>query len=260
MKSNGTRLLAMAGFAVAAALVFAAVTIGWVAPQGTAPASAQSQTETTRPSQITVRGTGSVSAKPDLIKMSVGVAQQDGTVKAAQAKVSATTDALVAKIKEAGVDEKDYRTSQYSVEPVMDFGYSGDKGSPNQTPKLTGFRVTNMLDITLRDPAKAPDLLDALTSAGASTIYNVNYAFADPDSLAKQAYDDAVKDAEVKATKLASLSKMQLGKIVSVTDSSANVPGPIYSGDMTGGKGGAGAIYPGQQSVQADVIVTYEAK
>lgn len=259
MKSNGTRLLAIAGFAVAVALVFVAVTVGWVVPQATTSANAQSQNETTHNSQITVRGTGSISARPDLLKMSVGVAQQDSTVKAAQAKVSATTDAMIAKIKAAGVEDKDYRTGQYTVEPVMDYGFAPEKGGPNQTPKLSGFRVTNMLDITLRDSAKGADLLDELTSAGANTVYNVSYTFADPDGLAKQAYENAVKDAEVKATKLASLSKVQLGKVVSVTEASANVPGPVY-GDMASGKGGGGAIYPGQQSVQVDLIVTYEAR
>src|SRR5437868_2980246 len=105
MKSNGARLLAIAGFTLAAALVFVAVTIGWVVPQGTTPANAQSQGEATHASQITVRGTGSIGAQPDLLKMSVGVTQQDNTVKAGQAKVLATTDAMIAKVKAAGVED-----------------------------------------------------------------------------------------------------------------------------------------------------------
>lgn len=259
MKSNGPRLLAIAGFTLAAALAFVAFTIGWVGPRGTSSANAQSQNDTNRPSQITVRGTGSISAAPDQIKMSVGVTQQETTVKAAQDKVTATTDALVAKLKEAGVADKDYRTGQFSVEPAMDYGFPGKDGSTSQTPKLVGYRVTSILDITLRDTAKVADLLDALTTAGANTVYGVNYTFSDPNSLTQQAYDSAVKDAESKATKLAGLSKMQLGKVVSVTEASANVPGPVYN-DMAAGKGGGSAIYPGQQSVQVDLIVTYEAK
>lgn len=224
------------------------------APAPTATAAATQQPKTTT---ITVRGSGSVSARPDTIRMNVGVAIMDTTVKGAQAQVSKATDAMIAKLSAAKVTESDYRTSQYSVEPVMDYGT--DKGGGQQTPRLTGFRVTNILEITLRDASKAPDLLDQLVSAGANTVYNVNYTFADSDALSKQAYDSAVKDAQVKAERLAGLSSLTLGRIVNVTDSSANIPGPVYP-VMDGGKGGGGgAVYPGQQSIQSDVIVTYEA-
>jgi uncharacterized protein YggE len=252
-------LLAIAGFTVAAALVFVAVTIAWAPARGngsTAAAQTQGQTDA---AHITVRGTGSINATPDQIKLNIGASFQESTVKAAQDKVTAAIDKIVAKLKAAGVDAKDYRTGQYNVEPVMDFSGS-DKGGSPQTPRLAGFRVTNVLEVTLRDPSKASDLLDQLVEAGANTVYNISYTFADQDSLARQAYNGAVKDAETRATRLAALSNIKLGKIVSVTEASANVPGPIYGDYAGGGKGGAGAVYPGQQSIQVDVIVTYEAK
>jgi uncharacterized protein YggE len=187
------------------------------------------------------------------------VSLQENTVKAARAKVSAVMDALVARLKAANVAEKDSRTSQYSVEPVLDYG-NGDKGTNvPTTPKIVGIRITNILQITLKDPAYETDLLDALVSAGANTIYNVNDTFSDPDTLAKQAYDQAVKDAETKAIRLANLSGLKLGRVLNVTDGAASSTVPTYYDKAAGmGAGGAG-IVPGQQSVGVDVIVTYEA-
>ena len=49
--------------------------------------------------------------------------------------------------------------------------YAAEKGgAPSQTPTLTGFRVSYILDITLRDSAKAPALIDDLVAAGANTV------------------------------------------------------------------------------------------
>ncbi len=254
MKSESSRLLAGVSIMASTALVLAAFSVVWLSPREASTAKAQA--DSIKPSQITVRGSGSISVKPDTLVMTVGASIQDSTVKAAQAQVTAVMDSIEAKIKAAGVAEKDYKTVQYNVEPVMDYGSSPEKGGAG-APKLVGFRVINMLEVTLRDTTRAPDLLDELTSAGVNTIYNISYTLADADSLSKQAYDKAVKDAEERATRLASLSNMNLGRIISVTEPSANQLGILY-GDMGKGAGGGG-VFPGQQNLQIDVIVSYEA-
>ena len=253
MKSDNSRLLAGISIMASTALVLAAFSVVWLSPRDASTAKAQ---DGAKPSQITVRGTGSISVKPDTLVMTVGASIQDNTVKAAQAQVTTVMDAIVAKLKAAGVAEKDYKTVQYNVEPVMDYGSNPEKGGAG-APKLVGFRVVNMLEVTLRDTSKAPDLLDELTSAGVNTIYNISYTFADADALSRQAYDQAVRDAGERAARLAGLSNMNLGRIISVTEPSANQPGILY-GDM--GKGAAGGgVFPGQQNIQIDVIVSYEA-
>jgi len=254
MKSENSRLLAGVSIMASTAFALAAFSLVWLSPREASTAKAQS--ENVKPSQITVRGSGSISVKPDTLVMTVGASIQDATVKAAQTQVTAVIDAIEAKLKAADVEEKDYKTIQYNVEPVMDYGSSPEKGGAG-TPKLVGFRIVNMLEVTLRDTSKAPELLDQLTSAGVNTIYNISYTFADADSLSKQAYDKAVKDAEERATRLAGLSNMTLGRIISVTEPSANQPGIIY-GEMGKGAGGGG-VFPGQQNIQIDVIVSYEA-
>ena len=255
MKSGNNRLLAGVSIMASTALVLAAFSLVWLSPREAATAKAQA--DTPKPSQITVRGSGSISVKPDTLVMTVGASIQDTTVKAAQTQVTAIIDAIEAKLKAAGVAEKDYKTVQYGVEPVMDYGSSPEKGGAG-TPKLIGFRVINMLEVTLRDITKATDLLDQLTTSGVNTIYNISYTLADADSLSKQAYDKAVKDAEERATRLAGLSNMNLGRIISVTEPSANQPGILY-GEMGKGAAAGGGVFPGQQNLQIDVIVSYEA-
>ncbi len=254
MKTGNSKLLAGVSVMASTALVLAAFSVVWLSPREAS--SVKAQADSIKPSQITVRGTGSISVKPDTLLMTVGVSIQDSTVKAAQAKVTAAINDIEAKIKAAAVADKDYKTVQYNVEPVMDYGSNPEKGGA-VAPKLIGFRVVNMLEVTLRDTARAPELLDELTSAGVNTIYNISYTFADANALSKQAYDQAVKDAAERATRLAGLSNMNLGRIISVTEPSANQPGILY-GEMGKGAAGGGVI-PGQQNIQIDVIVSYEA-
>jgi uncharacterized protein YggE len=258
MKTGNNRTFALVSVALSVAMLLGVFAVVWLVPREASTASAQSQGDGTKVPQITVRGSGSISAKPDMLVVNVGASYQESTVKGSQSKVSAAMDAVVEKLKAAGIAEKDYKTVQYSVEPVMDYGNGMEKGGMG-VPKLTGFRVTSMIEVTFRDPLKAPDVLDQLVSAGVNTIYNVGYTFSDPEALAQQAYEKAVKDAEARATRLAGLSKLTLGRVIDVTESGANLPGPVYDKGMGAG-GGVGMMYPGQQSVQVDVIVTYEAK
>jgi uncharacterized protein YggE len=255
MNTQSNRLMGVLGGAVAVALVLAALLLAWTWGQSGGPARAQ--TPATAGSQITVRGSGTVNATPDLLKLTVGAAIQDSTVAAAQDRVTAITEALVARLQAAGIEAKDYRTAQYNVEPVMDYG---SKGEPNAAPQLIGFRVTNLLELTLRAPEKAPALLDSLVAAGANTLYVQGYTFSDPAALRQAAYEAAMADAATSAARLASLSGLTLGTVVSVSDAGATGPVlPVDKGGMGGGSAAMGAVYPGQQTVQVDVVVTYAA-
>jgi uncharacterized protein len=268
MKSNNKLWVVMSGVA-AIALLFGALLSAWMLPQGAAaqsrPDSGKTDTAAPatpiKPSQITVRGSGIVTAVPDTLVINIGVVMQDSTVAAAQTKAGAALDAMLAKLKAANIDAKDYRTIQYNVEPVMD--YSGGAKGPeaaNQPPQLVGFRVTNILEVTVHNAAQGPELIDSLVAAGANTIYNVSYTFGDRAAIEKQAYDGAMKDAADKAGRLAGLANQQLGRIVSISEAATGgaVPMPV---DAKGGMGaGSAPIAPGQQTIGVDLVVTYEAQ
>jgi uncharacterized protein YggE len=254
MNTQSNRLVGVLGGAMVVVLALAVLMLAWTWSQGGGAAKAQTATPG---SQITVRGSGTVNATPDLLKVNVGATIQDSTVAAAQSRVTEITAALVDTLKTAGIAPADYRTVQYNVEPVMDYG---SKGEPTATPQLIGFRVTSMLELTLRAPEKAPALLDSLVAAGANTLYVQGYTFSDPAALRQAAYAAAMQDAATSAARLASLSGLSLGAVVSVSDAGASGPVlPVDKGGMGGGSAAMGAVYPGQQTVQVDVVVTYAA-
>lgn len=256
MKATNSKTLAIASVALSMMLILGAFTAAWLLPRDAAPASAQSNGDSTsKPSQVTVVGTGIISVKPDAAKVTVGVSFQENTVADAQSKADSVMAAIIEKLTQAGIAEKDYRTTQYNVEPVMSF----DNPKAGSGGTLVGFRVTNMIEVTLHDPAQAAGLLDSLVSAGANTIYGINFFVSDTNKVAQQAYDQAVQDARTRAEKIAALSNLTLGKIVSVSENGAGPAVPLYDKGMGIGMGGGGSVAPGQQTIQVSLVVTYEA-
>ena len=94
-----------------------------------------------------------------------------------------------------------------------------------------------------------------MTSVGANTIYGTYYTVSNTNELTKQAYADAMKDAQDRAEKIAGLSDLSLGKIVSVSE----VSSAPYSAPVREGMGGGSYLAPGQQTISTSLIVTYEA-
>lgn len=206
--------------------------------------------------RISVRGSGAVSARPDMANLQVGVSIQNPSLEAAQSEAASKMDALIGNLKAAGIAEKDINTTQYNVEPVMDY-------RDGQAPTVTGFRVTNVVEVKIRDLSKASKLIDDLVKSGANTIYGLNFGFADPTAVMKQAREAAVKDAREKAEQLAGLNGVTLGSVLLVDDGGANVPPPVIEAKVANSMAQDAAlppINPGQQEVRVEVSVVYGIK
>jgi hypothetical protein len=135
---------------------------------GVAP-KAESQDLPTSPSQdslraITVVGVGAVNLVPDVAQVNVGAEARADTVSEAKAVIDSQMVAIHAALKEMGIDGKDIQTSHYSIhyerEPV--YGMPAGPVMENQG----GYRVSNMLCVTVRDVEGAGDVVDAAVEAG----------------------------------------------------------------------------------------------
>ena len=148
---------------------------------------------------ISVTGSGTVYGEPDLALLELGVDVTDEHVSAASDEADRTVRAVIAALSAAGVAEKDIRTASYNV-------WREDRYDSNNAPTIPLYHVSNTLNITVRDVSKVGDLLAASLEAGANTVNNVQYTFANPDVLARQARELAMQDALAKAQQLADLA------------------------------------------------------
>jgi uncharacterized protein YggE len=282
MKTGSNRVLVALGSIAAIALLFGAFTVVWLLPRGpetgsanvaktggttsttttksaNAPASAPSSAPISEQAHIQVQGTGTISAKPDLVNLQVGVQIQKDKLEDAQSEAATKMDAAMQQLKAAGIDDKDISTAQFNVQPVMDY-------QQNAPPRVTGFQVTNILNVKIRDITKAGKLIDSLVASGANTVYGLSFGFSDPSALMRQAREQAMKDALDKADQLAKLGNVTLGAPILIQDGGSNTPVPVMqaAADMSAGGVAKSApptvVNPGQQEIRVDVSVMYAIK
>ena len=108
---------------------------------------------------IIVTGSAEVKVKPDMANINVGVVTSAATAAQALADNSASMNALFTVIKAQGVEEKDLRTSNLSVQPQYSQPQPGARGE--FVPRVVGYQVTNTVHVRVRQIDRLGAMLDA---------------------------------------------------------------------------------------------------
>ena len=207
---------------------------------------------------LSVSGSGDALLSPDIAYIYIGVHTENATAAEAVTENTSQTETLMQAIRDFGVDEKDIRTTNFSIYPMDRFDPASGLPSGEKT-----YAVDNTVYVTVRELATLGDLLDTAVQAGANTINSVQFDVAEKDEALKQARADAVKDAEAQAQSLAQAAGLSLGEIQSISFLNAQ-PYPIFDGKGGGGmavdQAAAVPIQPGQLTFTVSVNVTYNLK
>ena len=204
-----------------------------------------------------VTGKGKTSAVPDMVLLSLGVETQQKTVAEAQGEAAEVMDGVMRALKTKGVEEKDIQTQQYNIYPVRRWIENVKR------EELIGYRVTNMVIAKIRKTEEAGSIIDALARAGgdAIRINSINFTVEDPTSYYKEAREEAVKDAMVKAEQIAAIAGIKLGKPVYISEVNAYSP-PVMrnfydKGELVAESSVPTAISPGELEFQISVQLVY---
>src|SRR4030065_1933196 len=190
----------------------------------------------TQPRTINVSGNAEVILVPDIAYVSIGVHSEAETAKAAVATNNSQTQAVIDAIKGQGVEDKDFKTTNFSV-------YQQEKFAPTGESLGTYFMADNTVYVTLRDITKIGDILDASISAGANSIYGISFDVEDKETALATGRDQAMADAKVQAEELARVAGATLGDVQTISYYS-NAPIPIYYDNkaVQAGVGGGGSV------------------
>jgi uncharacterized protein YggE len=213
--------------------------------------------QTTKENLFQVEGQGKATAVPDTATINLGVTQKSLTVEEAQDKVNTVTDKLIKDIKKLGVEEKYIKTANYSVNPEYDY----TKGSGT----ITGYSVTQQLEIKVKPISKVNKVTDTATAAGANIVSNVSFTFSDElkAQLEDTARKEAVTIAKRKAQSLAGAAGLRLGKIIDVVESQSpnqylRSSIPAVGGILKDSSTPETKITPGENTVEVNVVLSYE--
>jgi len=202
---------------------------------------------------LNVSGVGVVYLTPDIAYITIGVNTQRDNAAEAVEENKAQTSAVIQAIRDSSVDEKDIRTNNFSI-------WSNPRYDEFGQINGTTYVVDNTVNVTVRDLDTLGDLLDAAITAGANSIYSIQFDVEDKTAAQTEARAQAVEDAKVEASGLAEASGLTLGAIQNVSYYESGITPYFY-----GGKGGGGGamseasvpIQPGQLAVSVTVNLTY---
>ena len=101
------------------------------------------QSASNSPPQVVTTGTAEVQLSPDRATVTLGVQSRATTVAQATADNSRRQRAIIDTLRALGLGSDQITTVNFNVSPEMQY-------PPNQSPKVTGYVVTNMVRASLR--------------------------------------------------------------------------------------------------------------
>jgi uncharacterized protein len=205
---------------------------------------------------IGVTGMGEASGPPDQAQINAGVQIVAPTVAEASRQNQAIVERIMKALDEQGISKKDIQTTNYSVWPEQRHDPRG-----NGEITISGYNVSNVVNVTVADIDKLGAVLAAVTDAGANSIHGVNFGVKDNAALEQRARAAAMEDARARAESLAKLAGVKLGEVQSISMmQGGGFPMPMMGGGrmaMAEAAGVVPGISPGQLSVSVQVNVTY---
>ena len=211
------------------------------------------QVTTNKTDTFDVTGDGKVSIKPDIAIVQAGVQAQGSTVKSTQDQLNKNMNAISAAVKKAGVADKDMQTSNYSINPMYDYGTG--------TPKITGYQASSNLTIKVRAIDNANAVIDAATAAGANQIGGITFDVNDKTKAQNDARKLAVTDAKTKAENAAKIAGFSLGRVINYSEDFGNTIRPIpmlAKADAAVNSGTPTQIEPGSNELTVTVTLSYQ--
>jgi uncharacterized protein len=205
---------------------------------------------------IMVTGEGDVMATPDIFNLSLGVQAEETTVEQAQAEAVAAMNKVIDTLKSNGIDDNDIQTQNFSISPVTKWDQN------RQESVTTGYQVSNMVIVKVRDIDKAGEIIDAVALAGGDLVRvnSMGFSIDDPSEDYDMAREEAMADAFAKAQQLARLANVTLGKPTFISEQVQYTPPIIYRDFSETASAPSAAQTPisaGELEINASVQITY---
>jgi uncharacterized protein YggE len=202
------------------------------------------------PPQIVVTGTGEARVVPDRAFVLLGVQSRAATAAAAATENARRIKAILDTLRSMGLAGEQLTTVSYSISPEMSGG---------QSPKVTGYVVTNSVRAEVRRLDDVGAVIDAALAKGANEVTSLQFYSSKADSIRRAALAAAVVDARSEADVLARAAGGTLGQLIEL--SSAQEPIRPFAQPLMRVTAAMAAvrtpIEPGEQTITATVTARW---
>ena len=205
--------------------------------------------------EISVVGEGRAFGKPDIAMVSFGATTEGQKSQDAVNKNNEIMNRVIKSVKDLGVDDKDIQTTSYNLSPLYDYT---ERGSV-----FKGYQLHQQISVKIRNFDKISDILDKVTSSGATNVGNLQFKIDNLQKVQAEARAMAITKAKEKLRDIAIQSGLRVGKLVNISEGYNNYPQPMYA-ESFGAAKDAGSVAPqiqtGQQEVSSTVTLTYQVR
>lgn len=163
--------------------------------------------------KIRVTGKGKISIKPDLIRLNIKVSDVLKKYEDCINKSSKSIEELRKIIENSGLNPKDLKTTEFSVDTEYKSYYENDI----YKREFQGYKYIHNLYINFpNDNDLLGKVLYELSKSKTDYEFSINYTVKDTESAKNKLLAKAVEDSKTKAKILAKASGVLLGEIISI--------------------------------------------
>jgi uncharacterized protein len=217
---------------------------------------------------VVVTGKGEVTAVPDIATFSFGVEAKGAQPQDAQKQSATAMNTIMGYLAEAGIDEKDIKTSDYSLYPEYRYDVATQcvrEYCPPGKQVLDGYRVSQMVTVKVRETDNAGDLIANIGSRGATNMSGLSFTIDDDEKLLREAREKAIKNAREHAEELAGDLGVRLGRLVSFEEQGMGDGRMMFAkaemqSNVALDAAGAPSIPVGENTIVSNVVLKYEIR
>ena len=211
---------------------------------------------------ITVNSSEQVCIVPDIAQIVYAINTQKTSAADCQKENSASVAQVIELLKSLGIEETSIQTSDYYMHPV--YNYSGN------TARITGYEAVTSLTVSDLPIGDLDMILAESVSTGINTVQSITYMASGYDQSYQEALTLAVNTAYQKAQVLATASGSSIGNVTGIQETSgysearytdyarSNLTNSLALAKEEALMDTAESIMPGEITVEASVIVTYQ--
>jgi uncharacterized protein len=203
-------------------------------------------------SSIRVSGDSQVSAKPDRVRIDIGVTTHAEHSQQAASENARQVEAVLSAIKKAAGPTAVLKTVNYSLSPT----YRYQNG---HEPTLTGYSASNIVQVTLDDLTKISNVIDGAAQAGANNVRGISFTLREQDSVHAQALHEAAARARADAEVLAAAFGLKVVRVLNVEETGARFMPVMRSMSMAPAAAEvATPVESGTLDITASLVLTVE--
>ncbi|WP_177167331.1 SIMPL domain-containing protein [Salinibacillus kushneri] len=142
-------------------------------------------------SYLKVVGEGVISVKPDQAAISLGVITERKSLQNAQQTNAKMTSQVLSALRNLQIPNENIQTTTFRINMQYDYK-DGDQ-------IFRGYRVTNIVRVTVNDINQVGLVVDTAVENGANTVNDIELMVSDSAPYQQQALSKAIQNAQVKA-------------------------------------------------------------